>query len=86
MNSLSQNALLSTMLNSLEAERHARAPLLLAILDEIEGVADLEVATRAARALLADLPRLDTASFAGRVEALRRAVRATLPTTHSRAS
>jgi hypothetical protein len=67
-----------TLLNTLEAERYVRGPLLLAIVDELSTSATLETAAKEARAILEALEagRLEPSDFVPRVRALRQLVQA----------
>lgn len=69
-------ALVDTLLNSLEAERHFRAPLLETVTDELEDEPTFAPALASARNLLSDLLSNDLAgaAFVSRVAALRELV------------
>ena len=65
--------IVETLLNTLEAERYVRGPLLATIVDELSADAGLEIAAEAARAILQGLRSgsLKEAEFTVRVSALR---------------
>lgn len=69
-------ARVDTLLNSLEAERHLRAPLLETVTDELESEPTFAPALASARDLLADLRSNELAAptFVLRVAALRELV------------
>jgi hypothetical protein len=74
-----RRAIVETLLNSLEAERYVRGPLLATVADELSaGGEGFEVAAGAARSLLEgwQAGRLAEAEFAARVRALRPLVQA----------
>ncbi len=77
-----------TLLNTLEAERYVRGPLLLTIVDELSGREGLEGAADAARRILEGLEsgELGEADFVTRIAALRQLVRALAPSTLAPAS
>ncbi len=76
--SMHGETIVGTLLNTLEAERYARGPVLLAIVDELCASGGLEVAADAALAILEDLERgkLSELDFAPRVRLLRQRVQA----------
>jgi hypothetical protein len=84
---MSQNihreAILETLLNTLEAERYVRAPLLNNVVDELSACGGLELAAEAARVIRAGLQsgQLVGAEFVARVSALRQLVQ-TLSSRH----
>jgi uncharacterized protein YqgC (DUF456 family) len=69
--------IVETLLNSLEAERYVRGPLLATVVDELVAARGLETAAEYARALLLGLEsgQLEGAEFAARVASLRQLVR-----------
>ncbi len=72
--SLPRSAIVETLLNTLEAERHARGPLLATIADELSRSGEgLEIAAGAARSILErwQAGELADAEFTARVRALR---------------
>ncbi len=71
--SIERATIVETLLNTLEAERYVRGPLLETIADVLSADAALEVAAEAARAILEGLRsgRLVEADFTARVGALR---------------
>lgn len=80
ISSIQRETILETLLNTLEAERYVRGPLLATIIDELSKDADLEMAADAARGILAALRSGQLATempsaFATRVAALRQLVR-----------
>jgi len=70
-------AIVETLLNTLEAERYVRGPLLLTIVDELAATVGFEVAANEASAFLESLMsgQLREADFVDRVRALRELVR-----------
>ena len=76
--SMHGESLVETLLNTLEAERYARGPMLLTIVDELCARGGLETAADAAFTILEGLEsgRLSELDFAPRVRALRHLVRA----------
>ncbi len=82
-------SIIGTLLNSLEAERYMREPLLLTVVDELSADAELSLAADAARSILSRLQtgKLDPVEFAARITALRELVAAstlTAPDAHER--
>jgi len=71
--SIERASIVETLLNTLEAERYVRGPLLATIVDELSADAGLEIAAEAARAILQGLRSgsLAEADFGARVGALR---------------
>jgi len=53
--SIERASIVETLLNTLEAERYVRGPLLATIVDELSADAGLEIAAEAARAILQGL-------------------------------
>lgn len=79
MQSIQREALVETLLNSLEAERYVRGPLLLTVVDELSASEGLEIAAEAARAILEAFRGGELGAeseFALRIRALRQLVRA----------
>jgi hypothetical protein len=78
IHSIERATLVETLLNTLEAERYVRGPLLATIVDELSADAGLEIAAAAARAILDGLRSggLVESEFAARVSALRDLVQA----------
>lgn len=76
--SIPREAIVETLLNTLEAERYVRGPLLGTIADELSAARGLEVAADAARAILVRLEagQLGESEFASRVASLRQLVQA----------
>ncbi len=76
--SIERATIVETLLNTLEAERYVRGPLLATIVDELSADAGLEIAAEAARAILQGLRSggLPEAEFSTRVSALRDLVQA----------
>lgn len=76
--SIERASLVETLLNTLEAERYVRGPLLATIVDELSADAGLEIAAEAARAILHGLRAggFSEAEFGDRVGALRDLVQA----------
>jgi hypothetical protein len=76
--SIHRASIVETLLNTLEAERYVRGPLLATIVDELSADAGLEVAAEAARAILQGLQSgaLRESEFGARVSALRDLVQA----------
>jgi hypothetical protein len=76
MQSIPRGALVETLLNTLEAERYVRGPLLATIVDELSAATGLEVAADAARAMLQALQagHLGDSDFAARLQALRQLI------------
>jgi hypothetical protein len=76
--SIERASIVETLLNTLEAERYVRAPLLATIVDELSADASLEIAAEAARAILHGLRGgvFSEAEFGDRVSALRDLVQA----------
>lgn len=74
--SMPREALVETLLNTLEAERYVRGPLLATIVDELSAAPGLGVAADAARGMLHALQRghLADSDFAARLHALRRLI------------
>ena len=74
--SMQREAIVDTLLNTLEVERYVRAPLLLELVDELSGMSGLEPAADAARGILHDLQQGKTIErdFAARVDALRQLI------------
>ncbi len=72
-----REAIVETLLNTLEAERYVRGPLLLTIVDELSLAAGLELAADAAHCIFEGLVsgQLREAEFVARVRALRELVR-----------
>ena len=75
MHSFHRDTLVDTLLNSLQAERYTRAPLLMTLIDELAGDAALAVAADAARAMLNDVATLSDDALEKRVEVIRHLVR-----------
>jgi hypothetical protein len=77
---IQREKLVETLLNTLEAERYCRAPLLATIVDELTNERGLEVAACAARTLLDGLEtgKLAPSEFASRIGELRDLVHAVL--------
>jgi len=75
--SIERATIVETLLNTLEAERYVRGPLLATIVDELAADAGLEIAAGAARAILQGLRSggLPESEFRARVGALRDLVR-----------
>ena len=72
--SIERSAIVETLLNSLEAERYVRGPLLATIADELSAAGeDLEEAAGVARSILEgwQAGRLGESEFTARVRALR---------------
>ena len=71
--SMQREIIVETLLNTLEAERYVRGPLLQTVVDELSCGAGLEIAAEGARAILRGLEsgQLREADFAARVCALR---------------
>jgi hypothetical protein len=84
-----RETLVETLLNTLEAERYVRGPLLETIIDELSVGAGLETATKAARGILEGLEsgQLVESDFVSRVGALRQLVQSlsAAPASESRA-
>jgi hypothetical protein len=78
MQSMQRGALVETLLNTLEAERYMRGPLLLTIVDELCASPGLGQAADAARRILEGLRSGDLveSEFAPQVRSLRRLVHA----------
>ena len=76
--SIERATIVETLLNTLEAERYVRGPLLATIIDELSADAGLEIAAEAARAILQGLRtgKLPESDFTSRVGALRDLVQA----------
>ena len=74
--SMQHETLVETLLNTLEAERYVRGPLLLTIVDALSAREGLEVATEAARSIEVELESLADADFVARIVALRQLVQA----------
>jgi hypothetical protein len=76
--SIERATIVETLINTLEAERYVRAPLLATIVDELSADAELEIAAAAAKSILDGLRAgaLGEAEFADRVSALRDLVQA----------
>jgi hypothetical protein len=76
--SIERATIVETLLNTLEAERYVRGPLLATIVDELSADAALEIAAEAARAILEGLRSgcLAEKDFGARVRALRDLVQA----------
>jgi hypothetical protein len=76
--SIRKASIVETLLNTLEAERYVRGPLLATIVDELSADAGLEIAAEAARAILQGLQSgtLRESEFGARVSALRDLVQA----------
>lgn len=74
--SIQRDAIVETLLNTLEVERYVRGPLLNTIVDELAARQGLEPAAEAARALVDGLRAgaLAESDFAARVAALRQLV------------
>jgi hypothetical protein len=73
--SIERAAIVEGLLNTLEAERYVRAPLLLEIIDELAAAASTEACAQARRLLSAVENReVDDDAFARRVADLRRTV------------
>ena len=79
MHSIQRDTLVETLLNSLEAERYMRAPLLMTIIDELAEDIELQVAAEAARAMLNDIASLSDDALVKRVDVLRHLVRTLAP-------
>ncbi len=75
--SIPRLSIVETLLNSLEAERHARVPLLLTVLDELSMHASLGAATERARELCTSLTErpVGDIEFVARIGELRGIVR-----------
>jgi hypothetical protein len=78
IHSVRRQVIAETLLNTLEAERYVRGPLLLAIVDELSSSASLERAAEEARAILAafEAGQLAPSEFVPRIRALRQLVQA----------
>ena len=78
IHSIERATIVETLLNTLEAERYVRGPLLATIIDELSADAGLEIAAEAARAILHGLRSggLSESEFGARVSALRDLVQA----------
>lgn len=76
--SIERVTIVETLLNTLEAERYVRGPLLATIIDELSTDVSLEIAAEAARAILEGLRagKLPETEFVSRVSALRDLVQA----------
>jgi hypothetical protein len=77
--SIQRETIVETLLNTLEAERYVRGPLLATIIDELSKDSDLTMAAEAARSILAalrsgQLANEPASAFAVRVGALRQLV------------
>ncbi len=74
--SMRPETIVETLINTLEAERYVRGPLLLTIVDELSCAKCFAPAAQAARAILESLEsgQLAESEFASRVEALRQLV------------
>jgi hypothetical protein len=75
--SMQREAIVETLLNTLEAERYVRGPLLLTLVDELSASVGLQIAAHAACATLDGLVsgRLREAEFVAQIRALRELVR-----------
>ena len=75
---IQRETILDTLLNTLEAERYVRGPLLRTIVDELSTCDGLEMAAEAARSIVERLESgaLVEAEFAARIAALRQLVQA----------
>ncbi|MDB5213657.1 MAG: hypothetical protein JWO86_1584 [Myxococcaceae bacterium] len=78
IHSIERATSVETLLNTLEAERYVRGPLLATIVDELSADAGLEIAAAAARAILDGLRAgaFGESEFVARVSALRDLVQA----------
>ncbi len=78
IHSIARATIVETLINTLEAERYVRGPLLATIVDELSADAGLEIAAAAARAILDGLRSrgFSEAEFGDRVSALRDLVQA----------
>lgn len=74
-----RDTLVETLLNSLQAERYMRAPLLMTIIDELADDIELQVAADAARAMLNDIASLSDDALVKWVDVLRHLVRTLAP-------
>jgi hypothetical protein len=76
--SIQREAIVETLLNTLEAERYVRGPLLATIVDELSAGTGLELAADAARAILQGLEagQLRESEFAARLRTLRELIKA----------
>lgn len=79
MHSIHRDTLVETLLNSLQAERYMRAPLLMTLIDELADDTGLQVAAEAARAMLNDIASLSDDALEKRVDVLRHLVRTLAP-------
>jgi len=78
MQSIQRETLVETLLNTLEAERYVRGPLLLTIVDELSLSDGLAIAADAARAILEAFHggQVSESEFVTRIGALRQLVQA----------
>lgn len=79
MNFSSQReSIVETLLNTVEAERYVRGPLLATVVDELSSGQGLEIAAEAARSILEGLRsgQLGESEFAARIAGLRQLVQA----------
>jgi hypothetical protein len=78
MQSIQRETIVETLLNTLEAERYVRGPLLATIVDELTADDSFAIAADAAKAILEGLQsgQLGETEFVSRVSALRHLVQA----------